>query len=52
MMAKSKVENAWAKDMGQFLYQLDPNTRKITRRLEKLQLQIINSVPSSLTKLP
>ena len=41
----------WVEDMGQFLYHLDPNTRKITRRLEKLQLKIINSFPSSLIKL-
>ena len=50
VMTKSMVESAWAEDMGQFLYHLDPNTRKITRKLEKLQMKIINSVPSSLTK--
>ena len=43
--SSSKVE-----DIEQFLYHLDPNTRKITRRPEKLQLRIINSVPSSLIK--
>ena len=48
-MTKSMVESAWAEDMGQFLYHLDPNTGKI--RLEKLQLKIINSILSSLIKL-
>ena len=38
---KSMVESAWAEDMGQFLYHLDPNTRKI-RSLEKIKLKIIN----------
>ena len=36
------VESAWAEDMGQFLYRLDTNTRKINKRLKKLQLKIIN----------
>ena len=31
------VESAWAEDMEEFLYHLDPNTRKIKGRLEKLQ---------------
>ena len=35
MMTKSMVESAWAEDIGQFLYNLDPATRKI-RRLEKI----------------
>ena len=30
MMTKRMVENAWAEDIGHFLYHLDPNTRKIT----------------------
>ena len=34
-----------------FFYHLNPDTRKITRRIEKIKLEIINSVPSSLTKL-
>ena len=51
MTTKSMVKSAWAEDMGQFLYHLDPDTRKITRRLEKLQLRKMNSVPSSLIKL-
>ena len=51
MTTKSMDENAWVEDMGQFLYHLDPDTRKITRRLEKIKLKIINSVPSSLRKL-
>ena len=42
MMTENIVKSIWAEDMGQFLYHLDPNTRKITRRLEKLQLKIIN----------
>ena len=37
MTTKNMVESAWAKDMGQFLYHLDTDTRKITRRLEKFQ---------------
>ena len=50
MTIKSMVESTWAEVMGQFLYHLDPNTRKITRSLEKIKLKIINCVPSSLTK--
>ena len=49
MMTKSMVESTWAEDMGQFLYHLDPDTRKITRSLDKMELKIINSIPSSLT---
>ena len=41
MTTKSMVENTWAEDMGQFLYHRDPEKRKITRKLEKLQLKII-----------
>ena len=37
--------------MGQYLSHLNPETRKIKRSLEKLQLTIINSFPSSLIKL-
>ena len=37
MTTKCMVESAWGEDMGQFLYQLDPGMRKITRKLEKLQ---------------
>ena len=51
MTTKSMVESAWAEDIGQFLYYLDPDTRKITRRLEKIKLKIMNSVLSFLTKL-
>ena len=40
MVTKNMVEKAGGKDMGQFLYHLDPDTSKITR-LEKLQLKII-----------
>ena len=42
MTTKNMVKSAWAEDRGQFLYHLDPETRKVTRRLEKLQLKIIN----------
>ena len=45
------VERAWAENMGQFLYHLDPDTNKITKLEEKLRLEIINSAPSSLIKL-
>ena len=37
MTTKSKVESTWAEDKGQFLYHLDPNTRKITRILKNNQ---------------
>ena len=30
---------AWTGDMGQFLYHLDPDTRKITRRFEKIKIK-------------
>ena len=43
-------ESTQAEDMGQFIYHLDPDTRKITWYLEKIKLKIINSVPLSLTK--
>ena len=36
--------------MEQFLYLLDPDTRKI-RRLEKIKFKIINSLPLSVSKL-
>ena len=48
MTTKSMVKSAWAGNMGQFLYHLDSNTRKLTRRLVKMKLKIINSVPLSL----
>ncbi len=48
---KSMVESAWAEDMGQFLYHLDLDTRKIPKRHGKLQLKIINNVPSPLLEL-
>ena len=41
----------WAEDIGQFFNHLDPDTRKITRDLKNMKLKIINSAPSSLTKL-
>ena len=46
MMTKSMVESAWAEDMGQFLYHVDPNLRKITRKLEKNK--IINNKQCSI----
>ena len=39
MKTKSMVESAWAEDMEQLLYHLDPDTRKITRIFEKLQIK-------------
>ena len=39
MMTKSIVESAGAEDMGQFLYHLDPDTKRIIR-IEKFQLKI------------
>ena len=35
MTTKSMVKSAWVENMAQFLYHLDPDTRKITRSLEK-----------------
>ena len=37
MTTKSMVESAWAEDMGQFLYHLDPKRRKITRSFDKIK---------------
>ena len=52
MTTKSIVESAWAEDMGQFPFHLDPDTRKITRRLEKIKLEIKKySVPYILQNL-
>ena len=45
-MTKSMVEST--EDMGEYLYHLDPDTKKRARSLEKLQSKIINSVQSSL----
>ena len=36
MTTKSMIETAWVENMGQILYHLDSDARKITRRLEKL----------------
>ena len=33
------VESAWTEDMGQFLHHLDPDIRKITRCLEKINFK-------------
>ena len=35
MTTEEAVESARANSMGNILFQLDPNTRKIARRLEK-----------------
>ena len=35
MMSESIVKSTWAEDMGEFLYHLDPDTRKVTSILEK-----------------
>ena len=40
MTTKSMVESARAEDMRQFLYHLDPYTRKITRSLQKVKSRI------------
>ena len=34
MTTKSRVESAWAEDMGQFFYHQDPETRKIIMSLK------------------
>ena len=51
MTPESMAERAWAEDIGQFLYHLDPDKGKITRRLEKIKLKMVNSAPSSLKTL-
>ena len=38
---KNMVESATVEDVGQFLYHLDPDARKITRILKKIKLKII-----------
>ena len=40
------VERAWA-SMGHFLHHLDPNIRKITRRLDSLHLKILKKKQSA-----
>ena len=50
MTTKSMVESAWAEDMGQFFYHLDPDSRKTTSRLEKLQLKIIKQCSIAFNK--
>ena len=37
-------ESAWDTNMGQFLFHLNPDTRKETRRLERIQIKIIKYV--------
>ena len=39
MTTKIMVERAWEEDIGQFLYHLDPITKKITRSLEKNKIK-------------
>ena len=41
MTTESMVERTWTEDMDQLHYHLDPFTRKITRRLEEMNLKII-----------
>ena len=36
MTIKSMIESTWAEDMGQFLNNLDPDTRKLQGNLIKL----------------
>ena len=38
MTTKIMIESAWAEGMGQSLYHLDSDARKITGRLEKLRI--------------
>ena len=38
-MTNEMVESAWAK-IGLFLYQLDPELRRLVKRLERLHLEI------------
>ena len=40
-MTKEMVESAWAK-IGYFLNQLDPDIRRLMRKLERLHLKILN----------
>ena len=39
-MTSDMVESTWAKNMGYFLYHLDTDVRKTTRRLKSLHLKI------------
>ena len=48
MTNKSMVESPDTEVMEQFLYHINPDIRKITGGLEKVEKKIINSVPSSL----
>ena len=48
---KETERNETNEDMEQSFNQMDPDKRKKPRKLEKIQLKIINSAPSSLIKL-
>ena len=39
MTTKSTVESSRPENMGEFLYYLDPDTRKIRRNLEKNKIE-------------
>ena len=39
MTTKSMVESAWAEDMGQFLYNLDPDTRENNKESWKNKIE-------------
>ena len=41
MTSESMVESTGIEELGQFLYHLDTDTRKMTRSLEKLPLKIV-----------
>ena len=44
-MTSEMVEIAWA-SMTHFLHHLDPDIRKITKRLERLRLKILKRIQS------
>ena len=50
MTTKSMVKGAWTEDRGQFLYHVDPDTRKYQGVFQKIKLKTIYSVPLSFTK--
>ena len=45
-MTSEMVESAWA-NIGFFLYQLDPEVRRLVRRLECLHLKILKKKQSA-----
>ncbi len=45
-MTSEMVKSAWA-NIGFFLYQLDPEVRRLVRRLERLHLKILKKKQST-----